>query len=109
MASRRDFPSPHGASGENKVFQKVQGHPEQVPQIVVWKDLVANLPPWVKSFLLPQTNVILSTETMPALMAEEQKQEDSRPSKSLYPILQDSALEVIFPLHYTQAPALTKV
>lgn len=37
-----------------------------------------------------------------------QKQEVSKSSKPLYPILQDTTPEVIFPLPYTQAPALTK-
>lgn len=40
---------------EDKVLQKVQGHPEQVPYIVVWEDFVANPLSWVKSFLLPLT------------------------------------------------------
>ena len=72
---------------EDKVFQKAQGHPEQFPCILVWKDLVANPPPWMKSFLLPLTNITFPPETMPALKAEEQKQEDSKSLKPLYPIL----------------------
>lgn len=72
---------------ENKVFQKAGKYPDQVPYIVVWKDLVTSLPPWVKSFLLPLTNVTLPTETMPALLAKERKREDSKLSKLLYPVL----------------------
>ena len=44
---------------EDKVFQKAQGHPEQVPYIVVWKDLVANPPALVRSFLLPLTSTFI--------------------------------------------------
>lgn len=92
---------------ENKVFQKARENPDQVPYIVVWKHLFVNPPPWVKSFLLPLTNVTLFPETMPALMAKEQKGEDSKPSKLLYPILQDSIPEdVTFPPSYIQTPAL---
>ena len=94
---------------EDKVFQKAQGHPEQVPYITVWKDLVAKPPLWVKSFLLLPTNAFLLPGTMPALMTNEQKQEVSKSSKLLYPILQDGTpKEVIFPLPYTQTPALAK-
>lgn len=38
---------------EDKVFQKAGRHPDQVPYIIVWKDLVTNPPPWIKTFLLP--------------------------------------------------------
>lgn len=42
-------------------------------------------------------------------MAGEQKWEVSKSSKPLYPILQDSTpKEVIFPLPYSQTPALAK-
>jgi hypothetical protein len=30
------------------VFQNPGGHPDQVPYILVWQDLVQNLPPWLK-------------------------------------------------------------
>lgn len=56
---------------EDRVFQKTQGHPEQLPYIVVWKDLVANPPPWMRSFLLPLTNATLPLGTMSVLMAEQ--------------------------------------
>lgn len=105
-----NFHLPTVLAVEDKVFQKVQGYPEQVPCIVVWKDLVANLLPWVKSFLLPFSSATLPPGTIPALMAEEQKQEVSKSSKYLYPILQDSTPEeVIFPPPYTQAPVLPEV
>lgn len=29
------------------VFQEVGGHPDQVPYVIVWQDLVQNPPPWV--------------------------------------------------------------
>lgn len=53
------FTLPTVLAVEDRVFQKGQGHPEQVPYITVWKDLVANSPLWVKSFLLPLTNAFL--------------------------------------------------
>lgn len=51
------------------------------------------LPTWChvqKSFLLLLTNASSPPGTMSALMTEEQKQEVSKTSKALYPILQDS-------------------
>lgn len=56
---------------ENRVFQKVGEYPDQVPYLVVWKDLLTNPLSWVKSCLLPLTNVTLPTEIMPALLAKE--------------------------------------
>jgi hypothetical protein len=62
----------------------------------------------VKSFLLFLTNATLSPETTPAMLTE-QNPEDSKPSKLLYPILQDNMPEeVIFPPPYTQKPAVSK-
>ena len=48
---------------ESKVLQKVGDYPDQVPYILVWKDLVTNPLPWVKSCLLPLTYVTLPPET----------------------------------------------
>jgi hypothetical protein len=56
---------------ESKVFQKVGEYPDQVPYILVWKDLVTNPLPWVKSCLLPLTYATLPPETMPVLLAKE--------------------------------------
>lgn len=33
------------------VFQKPGGHPDQVPYIIVWQDLVQDPPPWVKPWV----------------------------------------------------------
>jgi hypothetical protein len=63
------------------VFQKAQGHLE------VWKDLVTNPPPWVKSFLFPLANASSLPETLAALVVEEQKREVPRPPAPLYSIL----------------------
>lgn len=35
---------------KSKVFQQQGGHPDQVPYIIVWQDLVQNPPSWVKPF-----------------------------------------------------------
>ena len=70
---------------EDMVCLKTHEHPDQVPYIVVWKDLVINLPPWVKpfSFLLlmfpHQQGAVL------ALVTEEW--EISKSIAPLYPVL----------------------
>lgn len=33
------------------VFQEVGGHPDQIPYIIVWQDLVQDPPPWVKPWI----------------------------------------------------------
>lgn len=35
---------------ERVVFQPRSGHPDQIPYIVVWRNLVENPPPWIKAF-----------------------------------------------------------
>lgn len=37
---------------KNAVFRK-PGHPDQVPDIVTWQNLVEDPPPWLKAFLPP--------------------------------------------------------
>ena len=32
---------------------KPDGHPDQVPYILVWQDMIENPPPWLKPFLPP--------------------------------------------------------
>ncbi|XP_060222455.1 uncharacterized protein LOC132647100 isoform X3 [Meriones unguiculatus] len=90
---------------EDKVFQKACGHPDQVPYIVVWKNLVTHPPPWIKPFLIPTNNSpsIKSPEPeVTALMTETKKKDPkgapSTPSAPLHPILQDGTPEeAIFP------------
>ena len=33
---------------------KPDGHPDQVPYILVWQDMIKNSPPWLKPFLPPK-------------------------------------------------------
>ena len=35
---------------------KPDGHPDQVPYILVWQDMIENSPPWLKPFLLPKAH-----------------------------------------------------
>lgn len=34
------------------IFQEIGGHPDQIPYISVWQDLVQNPPPWVKPWTI---------------------------------------------------------
>lgn len=43
---------------ERVIFQPHGGHLDQVPYIMVWKDLVENPPPWVKVFLPKQVKIL---------------------------------------------------
>ena len=35
---------------------KPDGHPEQVPNILVWQDIIENSPPWLKPLLPPKAH-----------------------------------------------------
>lgn len=54
------------------VFQATGGHPDQVPYIVVWQDLVQNPPPWMKPWTL-------GMETATVVMAAKPKVPPSDP------------------------------
>lgn len=51
------------------VFQETGGHPDQVPYVIVWQDLVQNPPPWVKPWaggLSGMTVAVAETKPKPA-------------------------------------------
>lgn len=75
---------------EDKMFQKAQEYPDQVPYIVLWKDLVPNPSQWVKSFFFSLANIFPSTGTVSTLVMGEWKQEVPISTALLHPILQDS-------------------
>uniref|UniRef100_A0A673V210 CCHC-type domain-containing protein n=1 Tax=Suricata suricatta TaxID=37032 RepID=A0A673V210_SURSU len=80
---------------EERVYQRMGGHPGQIPYIVVWKDLVPNPPIWVKPFLPP-----VSPQVLVARTPEEEKPRRTMtsPSASPYPVLQEGADEdLLFP------------
>ena len=54
MASGRDLSTVHytGCKKKKKIMAPDPwGHPDQVPYVMVWQDLVENLPKWLKSFV----------------------------------------------------------
>ena len=80
------------------------GHLDQVPYVMVWRDLVKNLPKWLKPFVhkLPSSSnsQVLVMET-PTPLEETKKKEDPKPvlQESSYPNLMDLETE-IRPLPY---------
>lgn len=108
MASRGNFSSSHGASGGKQSVPEGKGTSRPSPLHCSLERFGCQPTTLGESFVLPLTNATLPAETTP-LMAKEQKQTDPKPSKLLYPILQDSMPEeVIFPQSYTQTSALTE-
>ena len=73
------------------------GHPDQVPYVMVWQDLVENPPKWLKPFVykLPSScnSQVLVMETPPE---ETKKKEDPKPvlQESSYPNLMDLETEI---------------
>lgn len=65
------------------VFQETGGHPDQIPYVIVWQDLVQDPPPWVKPWAvgLPGVTVaVADTKPKPA--------QSPVPSK-IYPEIED--------------------
>ena len=54
-------------------------HPDQVPYILVWEDLIVSLTPWIQPFLPPQAAA--ATEI---LVAEEKKKSPAAPPCPCY-------------------------
>ncbi|CAD7673699.1 unnamed protein product [Nyctereutes procyonoides] len=79
---------------------KPDGHPGQVPYILVWQDMIENPPPWLKPFLPPKAG---PTKILALRKAE--KETNSKIKTPLYWILQDSSPEdLILPLSYWAPP-----
>ncbi|CAD7685072.1 unnamed protein product [Nyctereutes procyonoides] len=79
---------------------KPVGHPDQVPYILVWQDMIENPPPWLKSFLPPKAG---PSKILALRKAE--KETESKTKRLLYPVLQDSSPEdLILPLPYLMPP-----
>ena len=78
---------------------KPDGHPDQVPYILAWKDMIKNPPPWLKPFLS-----LKAEPTKVLALRKAEKETDSKTKTPLYPIFQDSSPEdLILPPPY-QAP-----
>ena len=78
---------------------KPDGHPDQVPNILILQDMIENPPPWLKLFLPPKARP-------PKILAlwKAEKETDSKTKEALYLVLQDSSLkDLILPPPY-QAP-----
>ena len=75
------------------------GHPDQVPYVMVWQDLLENPPKWLKAFVhkLPSSSnsQVLVMETPPS-PEETKKKEDPKPvlQESSYPNLVDLETEM---------------
>lgn len=65
------------------ILRPRNGHPDQVPYILVWEDLIVSSTPWIQPFLPPQAAV--DTEI---LVAEEKKKPPAAPSA---PVLQEDS------------------
>ncbi|CAK7297947.1 Gag polyprotein [Vulpes lagopus] len=67
---------------------KPDSHPDQVPYILIWQDMIKNPPAWLKPFLPPKAG---PTEILALWKAE--KETDSTPQAPFYPVFQDSSPE----------------
>ncbi|XP_043732525.1 proline-rich protein 36-like [Cervus elaphus] len=82
------------------ILRPQSGHPDQVPYILVWEDLIVSPTPWIQPFLPPQAAA--ATEI---LVAEEKKKPPAAPSA---PVLQeDSTLDLLItPPPYSLPPPI---
>ncbi|XP_073862044.1 uncharacterized protein [Macaca fascicularis] len=79
---------------KTKIFLPGQsGHPDQIPYILVWQDLVENPPPWITPFILEPCKVLVTRPT--------RQKTPSAPSAPVLPDSQDPlTLEPTFPPPY---------
>lgn len=79
-----------------------QGHPDQIPYVLTWQDLIETPPVWLKPFLHPP---MTSTKSVLTLQERESPMGTPTPctrlSALLYPILQnESDEEILLPAPY---------
>ncbi|XP_077852769.1 uncharacterized protein LOC144339824 [Macaca mulatta] len=79
---------------KTKIFLPGQsGHPDQIPYILVWQDLVENPPPWITPFILEPCKGLVTRPT--------RQKTPSAPSAPVLPDSQDPlTLEPTFPPPY---------
>ncbi|CAD7679612.1 unnamed protein product [Nyctereutes procyonoides] len=80
---------------------KLDGHSDQVPYILIWQDMIKNPPPWLKPFLPPRAG---PTEILALWKAR--KETDPTPQVPLYPVFQDSSPEelILLPPYWAPPP-----
>nr|AGP25479.1 gag protein [Mus caroli] len=72
------------------VFQEVGGHPDQVPYVIVWQDLVYNPPPWVKPWAAgPSGMTVAVAETKSTPPKPARPSADPPAPPKIYPEIED--------------------
>ena len=81
------------------IFRLRIGHPDQVPYIIVWENIIVHRPPWVTSFL-PQQE-LSTTQVLVTWGGENlKKPKETGLTVLLYPIWQGGTEELLFPPPY---------
>ena len=81
------------------IFRLRIGHPDQVPYIIVWENIIVHRPPWVTSFL-PQQE-LSTTQVLVTRVGEKlKKPKETGLTVLLYPIWQGGTEELLFPPPY---------
>ena len=77
------------------------GHPDQLPYIITWQDLVEDPPSWLKPFLAPRPPEPKRILAFQGTEKKENKKSLTQPSVPLYRVLQGGTEEeLIFPPLY---------
>ncbi|CAK7315349.1 Gag polyprotein [Vulpes lagopus] len=81
---------------------KLDGHSDQVPYILICQDMMENPPPWLKPFLPPKAG---PTENLALQKAK--KEMDPMPEAPLHPVFQDSSPKdlILPPPYWASLPA----
>lgn len=92
------------------IFQEIGGHPDQIPYISVWQDLVQDPPPWVKPWIIgsgvtvavaaakpKQTQPAAGPSAPPKIYPEIEDPSWTEPQPPPYPLPQPSAPPVPAP------------
>ena len=88
------------------IFRLRIGHPDQVPYIIVWENIIVHRPPWVTSFL-PQQELSTTRVLVTRVGGNLKEPRKTGPTVPLYPILQGGIVRgstLIETAHPGQAP-----
>ena len=93
------------------IFRLWIGHPDQVPSITVWENIILRPPPWIKPFL-PQQGFSTAQVLVTRVRKNLKNPKEPEPMALLYPILQGGTEEELLfpppyqPLEQPLAPAI---
>ncbi|ERE83902.1 neutral cholesterol ester hydrolase 1-like protein [Cricetulus griseus] len=79
------------------IFQASGGHPDQVPYIIVWEDLVQNPTPWVRPWTTGAETVTVAVAAKPKVPPPDKPVPAPSAPTKIYPEIDDGSLLLDYP------------